>query len=171
MDTEPSTRQTVQNSVFGKLFTHDNQVFGKGGASNNWAKGHNADLIDPIMDAIRREAEACDCIQGFQITHSLGGGTGSGLGSAVCEQIKDRYPEHILSNIAVFPSPKLSDTVVEPYNTTLSFQALLEHSNDTFVIDNEALYNIAQRTLRLETPSYEDINKLMVMVSLVVPSG
>ena len=32
------------------------------------------------MDAVRKEAEECDCLHGFQITHALGGGTGSGLG-------------------------------------------------------------------------------------------
>ena len=42
---------------------------------NNWAKGHyteGAEIIDQVLDACRREAEPCDCLQGFQITHSLG---------------------------------------------------------------------------------------------------
>jgi len=30
---------------------------------------------------VRKEAEGCDCLQGFQICHSLGGGTGSGMGT------------------------------------------------------------------------------------------
>ena len=37
-------------------------------------------MIDRVLDAVRIEAEACDCLQGFNIIHSLGGGTGSGLG-------------------------------------------------------------------------------------------
>ena len=35
------------------------------------------------MDSIRKEAENCDAMQGFQVTHSLGGGTGSGLGTNI----------------------------------------------------------------------------------------
>ena len=42
---------------------------------NNWAKGHyteGAELIDEVMDVVRREAEGCDCLQGFQVTQSIG---------------------------------------------------------------------------------------------------
>jgi len=37
-----------------------------------------AELVDSVLDVVRKEAESCDCLQGFQLTHSLGGGTGSG---------------------------------------------------------------------------------------------
>merc|ERR1719449_27258 len=70
---------------FGQLFRPDNFVFGQSGAGNNWAKGHyteGAELIDSVLDVVRKEAEGCDCLQGFQITHSLGGGTGTGMGLA-----------------------------------------------------------------------------------------
>lgn len=53
----------------------DNFVFGQSSAGNNWAKGHyteGAELVDSVMDVVRKEAEGCDCLQGFQITHSLG---------------------------------------------------------------------------------------------------
>jgi hypothetical protein len=42
-------------------------VFGQTGAGNNWAKGHyteGAELIDSILDVVRKEAESCDCLQG-----------------------------------------------------------------------------------------------------------
>ena len=66
---------------FGQIFRPDNFVFGQSGAGNNWAKGHyteGAELVDSVLDVVRKEAESCDCLQGFQLTHSLGGGTGSG---------------------------------------------------------------------------------------------
>ena len=34
-------------------------------------------MIDSVLDVVRKEAESCDCLQGFQLTHS-GGGTGAG---------------------------------------------------------------------------------------------
>lgn len=40
------------------------------------------------MEALRRAAEAADSVQGFQITHSVSGGTGAGLGSAMVYCIK-----------------------------------------------------------------------------------
>ena len=57
---------------------------GQSGAGNNWAKGHyteGAELVDSVLDVVRKECENCDCLQGFQLTHSLGGGTGSGMGT------------------------------------------------------------------------------------------
>ena len=56
-------------------------IIGQSGAGNNWAKGHyteGAELVDSVMERVREEAEKCDCLQGFQLCHSLGGGTGSG---------------------------------------------------------------------------------------------
>ena len=37
------------------------------------------------------------------------------------------------------------DTVVEPYNATLSVHQLVENTDETFCIDNEALYDICFR--------------------------
>lgn len=113
----------IRSGPYGKLFKPDNYVFGEKGASNNWATGYytdGAEIIDSVIDVVRREAEASDCLQGFQLTHSLGGGTGSGLGSLIFSKIREEYPNKLLASYSVFPSPKVSDTVVEPYNATLT---------------------------------------------------
>jgi tubulin beta len=75
-------------------------VFGQTGAGNNWAKGHyteGAELIDSVLDVVRKEAESCDCLQGFQITHSLGGGTGSGMGTLLISKIREEYPDRCVA--------------------------------------------------------------------------
>ena len=46
-----------------------------------------AELVDSVLDVVRKEAEACDCLQGFQLTHSLGGGTGSGMGTLILSKV------------------------------------------------------------------------------------
>ena len=51
----------VRAGPFGQLFRPDNFVFGQSGAGNNWAKGHyteGAELVDQVLDVVRREAEA-----------------------------------------------------------------------------------------------------------------
>ena len=66
---------SVRAGPYGQLFRPDNYVFGQTGAGNNWARGHyteGAELIDSVIVVIRKEAEGCDCLQGFQLTHSLG---------------------------------------------------------------------------------------------------
>nr|XP_019952036.1 PREDICTED: tubulin beta chain-like [Paralichthys olivaceus] len=99
--------------------------------------------------------------KGFQLVHSLGGGTGSGMGTLIINKIREEYPDRIMNTFSVMPSPKVSDTVVEPYNATLSVHQLLENTDETFCIDNEALYDICFRTLKLTTPTYGDLNHLV----------
>jgi tubulin beta len=117
-----------------------------------------------VLDVLRREVEACDLMQGVQLVHSLGGGTGSGLGTLLLSKVREEYPDRMLATYSVLPSPKVSETVVEPYNATLSFHQLVENADLSFVVDNEALYSIMQRTLRKETPSYADLNGLVANV-------
>jgi tubulin gamma len=45
---------------------------------------------------IDREADGSDNLQAFNICHSTAGGTGSGLGSYLLENLHDRYPKKIL---------------------------------------------------------------------------
>ncbi|PLB43446.1 tubulin beta subunit [Aspergillus steynii IBT 23096] len=167
VDLEPGTMDAIRSSSFGALFRPDNFVFGQSGAGNNWAKGHyteGAELVDQVVDVVRREAEGCDCLQGFQITHSLGGGTGAGMGTLLISKIREEFPDRMMATFSVMPSPKVSDTVVEPYNATLSVHQLVEHADETFCIDNEALYDICMRTLKLSSPAYGDLNHLISTV-------
>ncbi|VBB33331.1 unnamed protein product [Acanthocheilonema viteae] len=166
VDLEPGTMDSVRSSTYGKLFRPDNFVFGQSGAGNNWAKGHyteGAELVDEVLDALRKEAESSDCLQGFQLTHSLGGGTGSGMGTLLIAKIREEYPDRIMSSFSIFPSPKVSDVIIEPYNATLSVHQLVENTDETFCIDNEALYDICLRTLKLTGPTYGDLNHLISM--------
>ncbi|UNI14808.1 Tubulin beta chain (Beta tubulin), variant 2 [Purpureocillium takamizusanense] len=185
VDLEPGTMDAVRAGPFGQLFRPDNFVFGQSSAGNNWAKGHyteGAELVDQVLDVVRREAEGCDCLQGFQIAHSLGGGTGSGMGTLLISKIREgkscldlswcyilttagtEFPDRMMATFSVVPSPKVSDTVVEPYNATLSVHQLVENSDATFCIDNEALLDICMRTLKISNPSYGDLNHLVSAV-------
>ncbi|XP_061894240.1 tubulin beta-6 chain-like [Entelurus aequoreus] len=166
VDLEPGTMDSIRGSRIGALFRPDSFIHGNSGAGNNWAKGHyteGAELIEQVIDRLRTESESCDCLQGFQLVHSLGGGTGSGMGTLIINKIREEYPDRIMTSFSVMPSPKVSDTVVEPYNATLSVHQLLESTDMTFCIDNEALYDICFRTLKLTTPTYGDLNHLVSM--------
>ncbi|XP_056647830.1 tubulin beta-4B chain-like [Diorhabda carinulata] len=164
VDLEPGTMDSARSGPYGALFRPDNFVFGQSGAGNNWAKGHyteGAELVDSVMDVIRKESENCDCLQGFQLVHSIGGGTGSGMGTLLIAKMREEYPDRIMTSFSVVPSPRVSETVVEPYNATLSVHQLIENTDETFCIDNEALYDIAMHTLKLPSPSYGDLNYLV----------
>ncbi|KYR00417.1 beta-tubulin [Tieghemostelium lacteum] len=167
VDLEPGTMDTIRASPYGKLFRPDNFINGQSGAGNNWAKGHyteGVELVESVLDVVRKEAEGCDCLQGFQVTHSIGGGTGSGMGTLLISRIREEFPDRMMCTFSVVPSPKVSLTVVEPYNATLSVHQLVENADEVMCIDNEALHDICFRTLKLTNPSYGDLNRLISSV-------
>ncbi|KAK9671173.1 hypothetical protein RND81_12G010900 [Saponaria officinalis] len=172
MDLEPGTMDAVRSGPYGQIFRPDNFVFGQSGSSNNWAKGHyteGAELIDSVLDVVRKEAENCDCLQGFQVCHSLGGGMGSGMGTLLISKIREEYPDRMMLTFSVFPSPKVSDTVVEPYNATLSIHQLVQNADECMVLDNEASYDICFRTLKLTTPSCQLNSNLRKLAVNLIP--
>ncbi|EMS47662.1 Tubulin beta-2 chain [Triticum urartu] len=74
MDLEPGTMDSLRSGPYGQIFRPDNFVFGQSGAGNNWAKGHyteGAELIDSVLDVVRKEAENCDCLQVGDLNHLI----------------------------------------------------------------------------------------------------
>lgn len=77
----------------GGLFDARSMLTDVSGAGNNWAHGfhvYGPQYRDSILDLVRAEAEQCDSLQGFLLVHSLGGGTGSGLGSYLLSALEVR---------------------------------------------------------------------------------
>lgn len=90
----------------------DSFIFGQSGAGNNWTKGpytEVAELVNSVSDELRNEAEGCNCLQGFQTTHSLGGGTKSGMVGVtlMISKIREEYPDRIMMTFSAVPSPKV----------------------------------------------------------------
>jgi tubulin gamma len=109
IDLEPRVIQSVKNSTFGSLFNPENfflDIRDRGGAGNNWASGYcQGQVLDELLfDMIDREAENADSLAGFQLCHSIAGGTGSGLGSYLMERLRDRYPKQVLQAYSIFPN-------------------------------------------------------------------
>ena len=58
----------------------------------------------------------------------------------------------------------MSTAVVEPYNSVLSTHSLLEHTDVSVMLDNEAVYDICRRSLDIERPTYTNLNRLIAQV-------
>lgn len=165
-DLEASAINNLKCSCIGRLFNPDYFVNGKGGAGNNWARGYytdGAELMDHVLDIVRLQAEKCDCLQGFQVVHSIGGGSGSGMGSLLLHKLKDEYPDRIINSNSIIPSQKVSETVVEPYNAILSLNEMISNTDESICLDNEALFDICKNTLKLCHPVVDDLNHLVSM--------
>eukprot|EP01018_Ginkgo_biloba_P028208 Gb_25399 [translate_table: standard] len=140
------------------------------GGMNLIMRAHGHDVYGPqygesILEKIRHEVEPCESLQGFFMLHSLGGGTGSGLGSYVLELLHDVYPEIHRITTSVFPSAD-DDVVTSPYNRfvdvlikknflldvpkilsvsadlLLSVGILAEHADCVLPIENQALLDL-----------------------------
>ena len=109
-------------------------------------------------------ADQCTGLQGFLVFHAVGGGTGSGFGSLLLERLSVDYGKKSKLDFCVYPSPQVSTAVVEPYNSVLSTHSLLEHTDVAFMLDNEAIYDIARRALDIERPTYTNLNRLVAQV-------
>ena len=88
-------------------------------------------------------------MQGFMLFNACGGGTGSGLGCLMLERLSVDYGKKSKLSFTIWPCPQVSTAVVEPYNCVLAVHSLLEHTDVTNQVDNEALYDVRrQRSFR-----------------------
>lgn len=167
VDLEPTVCDEVRSGPYSKLYHPQQIINGKEDAANNYARGHytiGKEIVDSVLDRIRKLADACTGLQGFLVFHATGGGTGSGLGSLLLERLSIDYGRKSKLSFAISPSPQVSTAVVEPYNSVLSTHALLEHADCTFCLDNEALYDVCRRNLDIERPTYTNLNRLIAQV-------
>lgn len=167
VDLEPTVIDQVRTGLYSKLFHPEQLLNGKEDAANNFARGRytiGRDLIESTLDRIRKLADRCEGLQGFFLYQSVGGGTGSGFSSMLLERLNADYGKKSKLNFCLYPSPHISTAVVEPYNAILATHALMEHTDATFMLDNEAIYDICRRSLNLERPAYSNLNRLVAQL-------
>lgn len=190
LDLEPTVIDEIRTGTYKQLFHPEQLISGKEDAANNYARGHytigtflvlcflycvwllfyyyffaqqttGKEVIDLVLDRVRKCVDQCTGLQGFMVFHSFGGGTGSGFGSLLLERLSVDYGKKTKIEFAVYPSPQIATAVVEPYNSVLCTHALMEHSDVAFMVDNEALYDVCRRNLGVEKPTYTNLNRLI----------
>ncbi|KAA8591470.1 hypothetical protein FQN60_002413 [Etheostoma spectabile] len=167
VDLEPTVIDEVRTGTYRQLFHPEQLITGKEDAANNYARGHytiGKEIIDVVLDRIRKLADQCTGLQGFLVFHSFGGGTGSGFTSLLMERLSVDYGKKSKLEFSVYPAPQVSTAVVEPYNSILCTHTTLEHSDCAFMVDNEAIYDICRRNLDIERPSYTNLNRLISQI-------
>ncbi|KAJ9170494.1 hypothetical protein P3X46_018599 [Hevea brasiliensis] len=137
VDLEPAVIDEVRTGAYRQLFS------GKEDAANNFARGHYTR---------------------FLVFNAVGGGTGLGLGSLPVGTSVSGLWQEIQAWLTVYPSPQVSTSVVEPYNSVLSTHSLLEHTDVAVLLDNEAIYDICRRSLDIERRTYTNLNRLVSQV-------
>ncbi|CAJ1440282.1 unnamed protein product [Effrenium voratum] len=167
VDLEPTVVDEVRTGTYRQLFHPEQLISGKEDAANNFARGHytiGKEIVDLVLDRIRKLADNCTGLQGFCVYNAVGGGTGSGLGCLMLERLSVDYGKKSKISFTVWSCPQVATAVVEPYNTVLCVHSLLEHTDVTIMYDNEALYDICRRNLDIERPTYTNLNRLIAQI-------
>ncbi|ESO88026.1 hypothetical protein LOTGIDRAFT_126843 [Lottia gigantea] len=129
-----------------------NVICGKKGRGSNWALGYNGfssgsedHILTDSEDALRKEIERCDSYYGVILLHSLGGGTGSGLGSRLCELLRDEYPMNYILSCSFAPFSS-GDSPLQHYNSLLTLSTLQNYTDGIILTYNdEILYRLHKR--------------------------
>ena len=116
VDLELTVVGEVRSGIYYQLFRPKQLISGKEDAANNYARGRytiGKEIVDLVLDRIRKLAVNCTGLQGFIIFHSFGGGTGSGFGSLLMERLSVYYGKRsMLETVLYYPprSPPLSSS-------------------------------------------------------------
>jgi tubulin gamma len=122
LDLEPGVvKNRLGRSAQRNLFNPENIFNAQSGAGNNWAKGYAMAEsyygalffsffcmsfvygiyacifgLEEVLDKVYREADNSDSLEGFILSHSIAGGTGSGMGSYLLERLNDHFPKKLI---------------------------------------------------------------------------
>ena len=108
VDLEPTVCDEVRTGTYRQLYHPEQIISGKEDAANNYARGHytiGKEIVDLVLDRVRKLADNCTGLQGFLIFHATGGGTGSGLGALLLERLSVDYGRKSKLSFAVTPAP------------------------------------------------------------------
>ncbi|KAF5301026.1 hypothetical protein FQR65_LT09009 [Abscondita terminalis] len=174
VDFEPTVIDLIRTGHYRYLFDAEQLISGKEDAGNNYARGKymlGSEMIDLALDRIRKLVEGCNDLQGFILFRASGGGTGSGFGTLLLEELYVEYRKKSKIEFAIYPDSHISPVIVEPYNAVLTTHESLDYEDLCFVMDNEAAYDILTKTLNLCRPTYTNLNNVLAQVISSVNSS
>ncbi|XP_036925771.1 tubulin delta chain isoform X2 [Sturnira hondurensis] len=135
----------------------------KQGSGNNWAYGysvHGPRHEESVMNLIQKEVEKCDSLSGFFIIMSMAGGTGSGLGTFITQNLQDQYSSSLKMNHIIWPFGT-GEVIVQNYNSILTLSHLYRSSDALLVHENDAVHKICAKLMNIKQISFNNINQVL----------
>uniref|UniRef100_A0A3Q2X489 Tubulin epsilon 1 n=1 Tax=Haplochromis burtoni TaxID=8153 RepID=A0A3Q2X489_HAPBU len=147
VDMEEGVVNQILQGPLREVFDSTQLLTDVSGSGNNWAVGnmtYGSAYREKIVDKLRKAAEQCDCLQCFFLIHSMGGGTGSGLGTRVLSLLEEEFPEVCRVVTSIYPSGE-DDVITSPYNSVLAMNKLTEHADCVLLVENQSLVDIVNK--------------------------
>jgi len=167
MDTDCCETNKIKKSDIKGIISAQSVCTGKEESGACWARMSYSSFSSLYHDSgfydyLRKQAESCEKLDGFILTFSFGGGTGSGMMSKMYDRLSVDYGgKTSFVSLGVYPSSAIHNSIIEPYNSLLHLNDEIEHGSLSLVVDNEALYKIYQNKLDVDNPAYSNINRLI----------
>lgn len=143
VDLEPSVVDEIRKGANRNLYSPNQLITGKEDAANNFVRGWTtigSEKIEDVLDCVRMMADQCSDLQGFLVSNSMGGGTGSGFTALLMEHLDNEYKKKSKIGFSIYPSPEISTAIVEPYNVVLLSHTTLEYFDCVFLLDNQVTF-------------------------------
>ena len=86
-------------------------------------------------------------------------GTGSGFTSLLMDSIVAEYAKKAKLEFVIYPAPQMAPAIVEPYNAVLTTHTSLELTDVSFLVDNQAIYELCRKNLQVDRPTYINLNR------------
>ena len=165
VDMEPKVvQQSLAEAARSKNWCYNgNSVYYQNrGSGNNWANGYlnyGPQASEKVSELVQKQLECCDHVGGILTMMSVAGGTGSGVGTRVTEQLHDMNPRTTLVNQIVWPYSS-GEVIVQGYNTLLTLSHLYKTSDAIIVLYNDQLHKTCSHLLKLKHISFSDMNNV-----------
>ena len=175
VDMEPKVLSQVVNQ---RHFKYDpsNVISSSSGSANNWAHGYNVHGPKQVEHIVRRVQKVADqdgaINDGILVTLALAGGTGSGLGTRVCEALREHFGRSMPILVhAVWPYES-GEIVTQNYNIVLALAKLYECVDGIWMHSNQVAHEICRTRFNLKKVTFSDINRLVAgdLASCLLPA-
>ena len=166
-DLDVNTIETIAESPSGESYHPNQLISGKEDAAGNFATGYyvrGQEFIGSLLERIDQMVEVSGAIQGFLITRSLGGGTGSGLSSLLLQILQEKYPKTCRITFDILPSLTLPETNVEPYNVVLASHNSIDATDLSVLFEQDAILRMCSELLEMEAPTTVHFDAIMAQV-------
>ena len=171
IDNDISTSNKIKFSTIKSLLNNDNFIHGDYSApSIIYPKGYKlgSDIIEQVMDKIRKKIESYDYYQGSNIIHSSAGGFGSGFTSLLLTKLQDEYPMKQRFVTTLWPDisrgTDFGNHAFAVYNNVLCMNNLIDNAHSSFLVHQLSLLRRAVMQCKLKYPTYDDMNWISSLI-------
>jgi len=170
VDLDGTSLDAIREGSLADVYHPEYLLGGKEDAANNFARGYYSvgkEMMDQVSDGIRKLVDNCENVQGFIVNHSLGGGTGSGLGALVLERLAVDYRKKTKVGFEVFGN----GTPCQTYSEVLATHWLLDHTDVSLLYDNRQVSSVqknAYKTRPCQGAPYENVNSFIARIAATV---